>query len=222
MKTIRCAGLALVVVLYAASAVRPQTRVPDHDTQSWTDVQLAIPLTKQFDFLIQGTLRVGDNLTQPVDGRWGAGFNFKIGKYLTLNELYFHRLAKPPDGRLEREDRLTVGATVRKPFRKFALSNRNGFERRWRSPQVDAWRYRNRILLEYPFSINKIKLIGLVSEEVFYDWSLHDWVRNRFGAGVSHPYNKHVSLDLYLMRQNDGRSRPGDIWILGSQLRFRL
>lgn len=222
MKTIRCAGFLFVVVLYAATVARSQTRVPDDDTQSWTDVQLTVPLTKQVDFLIQGTIRLGDNLTQPVDGRWGAGFNYKIGKYLTLHELYFHRLAKPPNGRLEREDRLTLGASVRKPFRRFALSDRNWFEHRWRSPQVDAWRYRNRILFEYPFTINKVKLTGLVSEEVFYDWSLRDWVRNRFGVGISHAYNKHVTVDLYLMRQNDGRSRPGDIWVLGSQLRFKL
>jgi Protein of unknown function (DUF2490) len=202
--------------------VRTQTRVPKADTQSWNDVQLTIPLSKKVDFLIQGTLRIGGNLTKAVDERWGFGFNYKLNKYVTLNELYFHREAKPPNGRPEREDRLTFGATLRVPVKKFTLLDRNWFERRWRAPQVDAWRYRNRMQLEHPFKIRKAKFTGHVSDEVFYDWSQHDWVRNRFIVGAYHAFNKHFTLDLYLMRQNDGRTRPGDLNVIGTQWRFRM
>src|SRR5207244_9000586 len=107
-------------------------------------------------------------------------------------------------------DRLTLGATLRFPAGKFTLIERNWFERRWREPQVDAWRYRIRGQIEHPFMIKKAKFTGYVSDEVFYDWSQHDWVRNRFAAGANHAFNKHFTLDLYLMRQNDGRTRPGD------------
>jgi hypothetical protein len=212
----------IAILLCAFIAAIAQTRVPKSDVQSWTDIQLSVPINKKVDLLIQGTLRFGGNITTPVDERWGFGFNYKLQKYVTLNELYFHREAKPPNGRQEREDRLTVGATLRKPIGKFALVDRNWFERRWRAPQVDAWRYRNRVQLEHPFEINKAKFTGYVSDEVFYDWSVHDWVRNRFAVGANHAFNKHFTLDLYIMRQNDGRSRPGDITILGSQLRFKL
>jgi hypothetical protein len=213
---------ATLALLANLSPARAQTRVPKSDTQSWNDVQLTIPLNKKFDFLIQGTIRIGGNLTSAVDERWGFGFNYKVHKYVTLNELYFHREAKPPNGRQEHEDRLSFGATVRVPIGKFSLVDRNWFERRWRSPQVNSWRYRNRIQLEHPFTIRKAKFTFFVSEEPFYDWSLHAWVRNRFGAGASHVFNKHFTGDLYLMRQNDGRSRPGDINVIGTVLRFRM
>jgi hypothetical protein len=204
------------------SSAQAQTPVPKADTQSWNDVQLTVPLNNKVDFLIQGTLRIGGNLTTAVDERWGFGFNYKAWKYITLNELYFHREAKPPHGRQEHEDRLTLGATLRVPVKKFTLIDRNWFERRWRSPQVEAWRYRNRIQLEHPFKINKAKFTWFVSEEPFYDWSQHDWVRNRFGVGASHVFNKHFTGDLYVMRQNDGRTRPGDVNIIGTVLRFRM
>jgi hypothetical protein len=194
-------------------SMRAQTPVPKADTQSWNDVQLIVPLSKQFDFLVQGTVRIGGNLTTAVDERWGFGFNYKATKYLTLNELYFHREAKPPHGRQEHEERLSFGATLRFPLGKFTLADRNWFERRWRDPQVDAWRYRNRITIEHPFKINKAKFTFYVSEEPFYDWSLHAWVRNRAAIGASH---------VFFMRQNDGRSRPGDINIIGTVMRFRL
>jgi hypothetical protein len=216
--------LALIapLLLGAMTISYSQTPVPKSDTQSWNDVQLTVPLSKQVDFLIQGTLRIGGNLSKPVDERWGFGFNYKVNKYVTLSELYFHREARPPHGRHEVEERLTLGATLRKPIGKFTLSERNLFECRWRQPQVDAWRYRNRIQIEHPFTIKKAKFTLFVSDEVFYDWSLHDWVRNRFAIGASHVFNKHFTGDLYYLRQNDGRSRPGDVNVIGTIMRFRL
>jgi len=216
--------LVITIFLCVAehSSTQAQNRVPKADTQSWNDVQLTVPLSKKVDLLVQGTLRIGGNLTTAVDERWGFGFNYKAWKYVTLNELYFHREAKPPNGRQEDEDRLTLGATLRVPVKKFTLIDRNWFERRWRSPQVDAWRYRNRFQLEHPFKIRKAKFTWFISEEPFYDWSQHDWVRNRFGVGASHVFNKHFTGDLYLMRQNDGRTRPGDVNIIGTVLRFRM
>lgn len=212
----------IAVLLCLGGRALAQTPIPKSDTQSWNDVQLTIPLGKKVDFLILGTLRLGGNLSTAVDERWGFGFSYKVNKYVTLTELYFHREARPPNGRHEVEERLTLGATLRKPIGKFSLSDRNWFERRWRQPQVDAWRYRNRILLEHPFKIRKAKFTWFVSDEVFYDWSLHDWVRNRFAVGASHSFNKHFTGDLYVMRQNDGRTRPGDVNVIGTVMRFRL
>ncbi len=225
MTCVKVIVLLLTTTITYAAGHRPataQSRVPKADTQGWNDVQLTIPLNKKSDFIIQGTIRLGRNLTSAVDGRWGFGFNYKVHKYVTLNELYFHREAKPPNGRQEYEDRLSLGATFRVPVKKFTLIDRNWFERRWRSPQVEAWRYRNRMQLEHPFTINKAKFTFFVSDEPFYDWSQRGWVRNRFSVGASHVFNKHFTYDLYLMRQNDGRSRPGDINVIGTVLRFRM
>lgn len=221
MKRVKTSIVFLAVLLLCTDG-HAQTPVPKADTQSWNEVQFTIPVSKKVDFLIQGTLRIGGNLSKAVDERWGFGFNYKLNKYVTLSELYFHREARPPNGRHEVEERLTLGATLRKPLGKFTLSERNSVERRWRQPQVDAWRYRNRLQLEHPFTINKAKFNWFISDEVFYDWSLHDWVRNRFAVGASHVFNKHFTGDLYYMRQNDGRSRPGDVHVIGTVMRFRL
>ena len=66
------------------------------------------------------------------------------------------------------------------------------------------------------------KFVWLVNDEFFYDSVLNDWVRNRFAVGVNHTFNKHLTLDTYVMRQNDGRTRPGDINVIGTTWRIRL
>ena len=212
----------ITVVVCAAVSLRVQSQVPKTDNQSWNDVQFTIPLDKRTEVVFQGTLRLGDNMTDPVDERWGIRFNSTIEKHVTLQTLYFHREARPPRGRSEHEDRLTIGANLRFPIQKFTLTSRNWFERRWREPQIDAWRYRNRVQLEHPFKIGKTKFVWQVSDEFFYDWSLHVWPRNRLAAGLSHTFNKHLTLDTYYMRQNDGHTRPGDLNIIGTTWRLRM
>jgi len=214
--------LLIIGVLVCAAQVKAQSRVPETDNQSWNDLQITVPMTKTVDFTTQITLRLGDNVTQTADQRWGIGFLFRPNKYLSFTTSYFHREARPPNGRHESEDRITFGGVVRIPAGKFTVSDRNWFERRWREPQVNAWRYRNRLQVEHPFKINKKPFTWFVSGEAFYDWSLHVWPRDRFSGGVSHPFNKHLTLELYYTRQNDSHTRPGDLNIIWSAWRVKL
>ncbi len=217
------ATLFLVVAYVCLPAVmRAQSQVPKVDTQLWTDVQLTVPINKQFDFVLQGTLRLGGDVSTVVDRRIGTGFNFKASKYVTLNELYIHREARPANGRSEYEERLTLGATIRFPIRKFTGSTRTWFERRWREPQVDSWRFRDRVQLEHPFSINKAKFTWFVYDEFYYDFAAKAWSRNRVGVGASHAFNKHFTGELYYVKQNDRRARPAEVNAIGTTLRFRL
>jgi hypothetical protein len=220
MKPTKFVISALIALLVRAPAPA-QTAVPKSDTQNWNDVYLNISLSKKVDFVVHGTLRMGNDLRQPADERWGLGWVFNVNKYLSFNPFYFHREARAPHGKSEYEDRFTLGVTLQESFRKFTLIDRNLFERRWREPQVNAWRYRQRIRLEHPFQIGQAKFSWFVSDEVFYDWSLHQWVRNRAALGAAHSFNKHFAAELYYMRQNDGRTRPGDINIIGTTFRFR-
>src|SRR6185369_13650487 len=134
--------LLVGLIVVCASHAAAQSRVPETDNQSWNDIQVTIPLDKRTEFVLQGTLRLGNNMTRPADERWGIRFNSTIEKHVILQGLYFHREAKPPGGRREREERVTFGANLRFPIEKFVFTSRNWFERRWRDPQVDAWRYR--------------------------------------------------------------------------------
>jgi hypothetical protein len=129
---------------------------------------------------------------------------------------------QPFEGRRVFEDRLSLPATVRVPVGHFVFSDRNLFERRFRRPGINSTRYRNRLQVEHPIGPPKQKLSLFVSDEVFYDWSFNAWVRNRAAVGLSKVVNKHFTLDLYYMRQNDSHSVPGDLHVIGSTWRFKL
>jgi hypothetical protein len=208
---------ALSSLASAQSVVPPQT-----DNQLWTDVQLAVPVTKSFDFNILGTLRLGRDISRPVDERVGVGFTFRYGKYLTVSPNYLHIDMQPFRGRKVLENRLTLPFTLRFTAGKFRLSDRNQFERRFRNSGVKSWRYRNRFQVEHPVGSAKLGLSLFVADEVFYDWAIDRWVRNRFSVGGIKVFNKHFTQEFYYLRQNDGVSLPGDLNVIGTTLRFRL
>ena len=204
--------------LVSAQATAP---APEEDTQMWHDVQAAVALSKEVDFNLFGTVRFGRNVTHLVDRRVGVGFSFKLGKYLTLAPWYLGIVTRPSEGRRGNENRLHFAATVRFPAGKFTISDRNQLERRLRFP-LNSTRYRNRFQIEHGVKPGGVQLNLFASDEVFYDWSVDDWVRNRFSAGVSRKVNKYLTTDLYYMRQNDARSRPGDLHVIGLTYRLRL
>ena len=210
----------LIIFSFAVVLTQAQTTVDEDDVQSWNDVQLTIPINKQFDFIVTGTLRFGDNVQRLVDRRIGAAVNYKVTSWLSLQPIYTNIVTTPPNARKRNENRLSFAATYRFPFKKVTLTDRNLFERRFRQPR-NSTRYRNRLQLEVPlkeFYDTKF----FVSDEVFYDWSLERWSRNRFAVGLGKAINKRLTLDVYYMRQNDGTTVPGDLHIIGTTWRVRL
>ena len=219
MMRIALAGVCLMALTFTASG---QSGVDHTDNQQWNEVQLFIPVTKHFDFVLGGTLRLGRDFSHPVDERVGAGFSLKLGRYVTVSPNYLHIGMQPFAGRRVWENRLSVPVQVRFDVGEFRLTERNLFERRLRNSGAKSNRYRQRVQVEHPVGPGGLALSVYVADEVFYDWSVDRWVRNRFYVGANKVFNKHFTQDFYYVRQNDGVSIPGDLNVIGTTLRFRL
>lgn len=220
--TLKTSALLLLCFLCLSLAQTVSGQTDQTDNQFWTDVQLAVPVTSRFDFNLLGTLRIGRDFGRPVDERIGAGFTFRANKYLQVAPSYLHIGMQPFAGRRVWENRLSLPVQVVFKVGNFQLSDRNLFERRLRNSGARATRYRNRLMVQHPVGSKDWQLSLYVADEVFYDWSVDRWVRNRFSAGLTKVFNKHFTQDLYYLRQNDGVSVPGDLNVLGTTLRFRL
>ena len=211
-------GLLLFVLSGVASA-----QVVDHtDNQFWSDVQFAVPMTKNVDFNMLGTFRVGRDISRPVDERIGMGFTFRFGQHVSIAPNYLYIATQPVRNRKLFESRLSLPLTLRWNVEKFRLSDRNMFERRFRNAGAVSTRYRNRFQIEHPIGSDKWHLSLYIADEVFYDWSINRWVRNRFTVGGTKVFNKHLTQDVYYLRQNDGVSVPGDLNVIGTTLRVKL
>ena len=222
MKTLITRGALglLFLLLSACNLVGQPARIEHSDTQQWNEVQISVPLSKRIDFMLLGTVRLGQDISRPVDERLGIAFSFKIRKYLTVAPSYLHIRSQPLSGLDLSEERLSLPATVRFRIGDFVVNDRNLLERRFRPLRPASSRYRNRLQIEHPLLASE-SLNWFVSDEVFYDWVVNDWVRNRFSVGVNKVVNRHLTVEVFYMRQNDGRALPGDLNVIGTSWRLR-
>jgi hypothetical protein len=207
----------LVLSGFASAQVVDRT-----DNQFWSDVQFAAPMTKDVEFNMLGTLRLGRDISRPVDERIGMGFTFRFGQHVSIAPNYLYIATQPVRNRKLWESRLSLPVTLRFNVEKFRLSDRNVFERRIRRPGINSTRYRNRFQVEHAIGSGKLHLSLYIADEVFYDWSLDRWVRNRIIVGGTKVFNKHFTQEIYYVRQNDGVAIPGDLNVIGTTLRMKL
>jgi hypothetical protein len=212
--------IGIAVLIFSVNTLSQTTSTPkEEDFQSWNDIQITVPIDKKTDFILTGTFRFGENVERLVDRRVAIAFNYKITDWLAVQPGYTNIVTTPRAGNRRTENRLNFAATYKFPFKKFTLTDRNLFERRLRSPQ-DSTRYRNRLQLEIPLK-KFYDTRFFTSNEVFYDWSLKKWSRNRFTVGLGKNFTKNFGLDVYYMRQNDGTTRPGDLNVVGTTFKVR-
>jgi hypothetical protein len=203
-----------------AKAQAQSTSAPREDNQVWSEFQLAVPVTHNADLVLLGVARFGRNVSRPVNERVGAGILVRCGKYLTLFPAYLYVASQPTGTNHSTEHRITLEATPKFPIGRFVISDRNRVEFHFHSPRPNFIQYRNRIQIEH--ALRWHDLDAFVADEVFHDSVASAWIRNRFYLGVGKKVNKHFTLEVYYVRQNDSHSHPGDINALGSTFKVRL
>lgn len=218
-------GVLVVLVLTSGTfigRVVGQGLQPQDDFQSWNDIQVTVPIDKNFELQAALTARFGKNVTRLNDGRAAVGIGWKATKSLTILPFYWFIRARNANGRFRNEHRLNLRATVRFPLGKFGGVHRSTYEYRIREP-LNSWRYRGLMGIER--DIPKSIIPGakwFINDEIFYDSVLDRFSRNRFIAGINKTLTKKLSVEVFYMRQNDGFSRPGDLHTIWTSWRARL
>lgn len=209
-------------IFFSASLSRDVRAQDDEDIQSWNDLQITVPVTKKVDFYTSVTLRLGNNITWLQDGRYAAGFTWKINKAWSVTPFYWYISARNASAHFRVEHRASLRIDYKFPFKTFGLSHRSTFERRYRAAG-DTWRYRPSLKFEKELPKDWITAAKFyINEEPFYDSATKKFSRNRFTVGITKTFTKKFSLDLYYMRQNDGYSHPGDLNVMGTSWKVKF
>jgi hypothetical protein len=193
---------------------------PREDTQFWNETQIIVPMRDRADLMFFGVLRVGRDLARPVDERGGVGVALKTNRFLTIIPTWLYVAQQPTATRKNVEHRLVFNATFKFSLGKFAFSDRNLIERRLRNSRDDFTMYRNRLQIDHPASLGSFRFRVFVADEVWRDSLQNAWIRNRASAGIIKQLSQHFTAEIFYLRQNDGRARPGDAHVIGTLFRL--
>ena len=176
---------------------------------AWT--VLSVPVQKQIGLKLTG-FYIG-RLDTPVAQ---VDVPIRLAKFLTVTPSYMgysvpasglNRLPPQP-GRFADsydEHQFRVDGTVAFAVRKFEISARNMYVRRFRpAPLDDMNRYRGRISIAHPLAVQGRIWKPFASYEAFYEPKA-GWNRDRIWSGVTLPVNKRVFVQpSYMWERSDG------------------
>jgi Protein of unknown function (DUF2490) len=184
-------------------------------------VVLSTPVQKQIDLKVYG-FYIGD-LQVPVAQ---VDLPIRMTKFLTVTPSYMgysvpasglNELA-PQAGKFTdsyEEHQFRVDGTVAFAVRKFEISGRNMYVRRFRPTPVDDMnRYRGRIAIARPLAVQGRIWKPFASYETFYE-PTGGWNRERMWTGVTLPLNKRVLLQPSYMWETSEGSRAVDYLLFG-------
>jgi Protein of unknown function (DUF2490) len=214
--------LSLFAIVVSVSSVWGQTAAPHSADQAWIEQQIAFPLNNRVDFVLLGYFHFGQKAERPVAEHVGTGVgaSVSLGKHVTLFPFYTHFENQTATPVRSKEERFTLETTFKLPFGRFTASYRDRFEYHWRQPRLNFIHSRHRFQIEHPLVWHNLN--WFIGDEFFYDTHFSAWIRNRAYAGVAKKFNRHLTLEFYYLRQNDGHSHPGDLNVFGNTLKFRL
>ncbi len=220
----RCLVILLAVLAGSVSAFsqdRPSV------FQSWNEVQLIVPVVRseeagktvnKLTAVFNGIARIGRG--ELVDGRMGAELDFRVNKYVTLVGSALYRGDEAVENVKHCETRLAAGATFSVMIEKFSIRDRNLFEHRVRNSRNDINVYRNRLQISHPVTHNgKTIFSPFLSEEIFYDMSVHRINNNELFLGITRQLTKRTALDVAYIR-ND--TAPANVNGLSLALKITL
>ena len=129
----------------------------------------------------------------------------RMKKFLTITPSYLY-IAVPASGlntvvskqparftQSYEENQFRIDGTVKFSIRKFEIFERNMYVRRFR-PTDEINRYRNRIGLTHPLSVQGHSSKAFAFYEAYYEGQNGGWNRNRTWGGITVPLEKHVSF----------------------------
>lgn len=203
-------------------AVGVMAQQDNDEIQSWNDIQLTVPVTKKVDFTLVGTARFGSNIRRLNEARIAPGFVFKLNKAFSLAPSYAAIVTRNSSGQFRDEHRFSIRGSYKFPTKSIDVSHRSTYEYRVRT-SGNSWRYRAAIVLERDLPkkfLSNSKIFAI--EEVFYVSTTERFSRNRFSFGISKKLDKRLTLDVFYLRQNDGRTFQGNLNVIGTTWRISL
>jgi len=143
--------------------------------------------------------------------------SIRATKFLTITPSYMHysvpasglnELAPEPAGFTDSysENQFRIDGTLGFSLRKFNISVRNMYVRRFRpGPADDLNRYRGRLLISHPLAVRGRSWQPFASYETYYDEGGGGWDKDRIWTGVTLPLMKQVAFQpSYLWERSDG------------------
>lgn len=218
--------IAVCLISCSAVAVCAQERSDTRD-ELWPELDVYVPVNDKFRLVFTGKFSIATESRDSFEGQLGAHVDYFLSERITLRAGYRFGFSLGANDRF-REHRIITEQSIRKKIKSsILLTDRNRQDWRWLGGDF-SFRYRNRLTAEKEFRLSGRSITPYGSAEIFYDTRFSTFNRYRFASGVQIKLRKIPSerplllllrkereIDIYYLRQEDTRSQPKHINVIG-------
>ena len=214
--------IKLVVLVLCLAVVSFKAYAYDNgDFQIWHTENQEVGIGKATKLTQEEEWRFGENASELYYQHYDWGVVYGFDKRLDIG-LNYRQVYEKYKQKWREENRPHVNATVKLDLWKFKFEDRNRLEYRHFRYRDDFVRYRNRLMLKYPFDFKKIKIAPYVSDEIFISSNATGFNENRFYSGLEFGLTKYLKFDIYYLLKNN--RIKSDKWsranVLGTKIKI--
>jgi len=189
------------------------------DFQVWQTDGQDIKIGKDTKFTTEQEFRFGEDASEFFYQHYDWGFAWAFDKRLEM-ALGYRLIYEKYKHKWREEDDAYTNITAKFDIWKFRFEDRSRVECRHFRFKEDSVRYRNRVVLKYPFNFHTIKIAPYTSDEIFVSSDGTGFHQNRFQSGLEFELTKYVKADIAYMLQS--ARVKGDKWSAANVLSTKI
>ncbi len=210
----------LILEIFLAALSLRTYAFDDGDFQVWNTDAEELKISKSLKITLEEEFRFGDNANNFYYHHYDLGFVYDLNKYLNLGMGYRHIYEKK-SGKFKEENEPYGMATLFWGLAGFKFDDRSRLEYRHFDYQLDAWRYRNKLNIKFPWKFSKMEIQPFLADEVFLNLNGIDLNQNRFFSGLGFNLTKNLKAEIYyLLQTSKSAHKWTDANVLGTKIKL--
>jgi hypothetical protein len=190
-----------IFVLFMVLSMTSTAFAKKHDLQYWHTDSVSWKFDKDWKFTFGEEGRLNDTASHAWYQELDMGIVYSgVAKWLDLSFNFKHALSES-NNKWRREEWTHLNATLKTNIKGYSISSRSRLEYRMRQDVENTWRFRDMVTVKLPCKFTRYEIQPFVADEILVDLDQKQLSENRGYAGLTFKINKHLSADVYYMKQ---------------------
>lgn len=196
----------------------------DEDLQFWSTTVASFKVSEDWTAAVEEQLKFGNDAGHLYYEHTDLGFTYKsFADWIDLSFNFKQVYLEQSDGHWSRENRPHFNITFKGRLGSLDFSDRSRFEYRDKDYGDDLWRYVNKLKVNLPYELTRLKLRPYVTDQVYINMDGSGFEKNRVYAGFNFKLSGDIESELYYMRQwSESLGHWDELNVLGLDLKFRF
>lgn len=192
----------------------------DGDFQYWNSESISWKINNDWKLNLTEEFRFGDDSGNFYYQHSDLGLTYSgLAEWLDTGFNY-QQIFEEKESSWKYENRLCLNTAVKFNLGDCKLCNRSRFEYRNREAADNFWRYRNKLIIEFPLKSTRFEVQPYLADEIFVDFDKKQLNKNRLYAGFSMKLSKNLKGEIFYLRQSTKSSKWTDCNVLGTGLKL--